>query len=254
KQSQLHGSLESGLRDWYFRNNIPQKALTDLLKVTTEGKNLPNDSRTFLKTPVNVNIENICGGELYYFVHNDSNLITLQIGIDGIPISNSSSVSFWPILRKCDQLKQPVVFLISLFQGTEKPDNVELYLSKLVDEVKELECKGLVIGDVRKRFKISCLVADAPARCYLKQSKMFNGFHGCERCTTKAYIPAEFARKTRSLKDLKHYKATEYRLFVLFTGIVVLKDIISPEEYEMFFLLQCAVYILLSDNASDPEW
>lgn len=35
--------------------------------------------------------------------------------------------------------------------------------------------------------------------------------------------PSEFARRTRSLKDIKFRKATEFRSFLLYTGTIVLK-------------------------------
>lgn len=41
-------------------------------------------------------------------------------------------------------------------------------------------------------------------------------------------IPLEFSRKPRSLNELSHWKATEFGLFILYLGSVVLKNILSP--------------------------
>ncbi|XP_067648011.1 uncharacterized protein [Eurosta solidaginis] len=59
------------------------------------------------------------------------------------------------------------------------------------------------------------------------------------------YIPDEFARKPRSLVELRRWKATEFRQFVLYTGIVALKDVVPEEYYYNFCLLHCS-YRLLS--------
>lgn len=58
------------------------------------------------------------------------------------------------------------------------------------------------------------------------------------------YFPAEFARKPRTFTELSRWKATEYRQFALYSGIVVLKDIISSDLYYHFLLLHCAYRIL----------
>ncbi|XP_075145966.1 uncharacterized protein LOC142222023 isoform X1 [Haematobia irritans] len=61
----------------------------------------------------------------------------------------------------------------------------------------------------------------------------------------KPYIPREFARKPRTLVEISRWKATEFRQFVLYTGIVVLKDNLPDELYEHFLLLHVAYRILL---------
>ena len=45
------------------------------------------------------------------------------------------------------------------------------------------------------------------------------------------YIPWDFARDTRGFKELKRWKATEFRTFRNYLGIVVLKDIVSSDCY-----------------------
>jgi hypothetical protein len=58
-------------------------------------------------------------------------------------------------------------------------------------------------------------------------------------------VPEEFARRPRSLKDLPHWKATEFRMFLLYTGPIVLKDILPHDLYQNFILLSSAVSILV---------
>jgi hypothetical protein len=59
-------------------------------------------------------------------------------------------------------------------------------------------------------------------------------------------IPREFPRKPRSLKELDRFKATEFKLFLLYTGPAILKSVLSHEMYRHFMSLSVAMHILLS--------
>lgn len=60
------------------------------------------------------------------------------------------------------------------------------------------------------------------------------------------HIPSEFVRKPRALSERHRWKATELRQFLLFTGPVVLRDVLLPQIYDNFMLLSVAIYILIS--------
>ncbi|XP_049799526.1 uncharacterized protein LOC126234822 [Schistocerca nitens] len=65
----------------------------------------------------------------------------------------------------------------------------------------------------------------------------------------KASIPVEFCRKPRGLDEVKRWKATEFRQFLLYTGPLVLYDILLPEQkeiYNNFLSLHIAMTLLLS--------
>ena len=57
-------------------------------------------------------------------------------------------------------------------------------------------------------------------------------------------IPREFARKPRSLSEVDRWKATGFRQFLLYTGPVVLKNILSDVLYNHFLLLFVGIRIL----------
>lgn len=63
----------------------------------------------------------------------------------------------------------------------------------------------------------------------------------------KIYMPSEFNRKPRSLDELANWKATEFRLFLLYVGPFVLRNILDTAVYENFLLIHFFVSILLSD-------
>lgn len=62
--------------------------------------------------------------------------------------------------------------------------------------------------------------------------------------STVGYIPKEFGRTPRPIDELKRWKATEYRQFLLYTGIVVLKDIVDDDTFYHFLLIHCAYRLL----------
>lgn len=62
----------------------------------------------------------------------------------------------------------------------------------------------------------------------------------------RTYIPSEFARKPRDLKDIDRWKATEFREFLLYTGPVALLGSLCDELYHNFMLLSIAMLLLLN--------
>ncbi|KYN18622.1 hypothetical protein ALC57_09060 [Trachymyrmex cornetzi] len=58
-------------------------------------------------------------------------------------------------------------------------------------------------------------------------------------------FPVEFVRKCRELFILLQWKRTEFRLFMLYVGPVVLKNILSEQKFVHFLEFHCAMRILL---------
>lgn len=61
-------------------------------------------------------------------------------------------------------------------------------------------------------------------------------------------VPSDFARQPRGLDELDRWKATELRQFLLYTGPMVLKNVLSPARYKHFLSLTVAVSILLEPD------
>lgn len=237
--------------------------------------------------------------------------------------------------------------IAGIFCGETKPKSISSFLAEFTQEVKILEHEGILFNGVTHFVRVSCIIADAPARSFFKCIKTHNAYHSCERCEDEGewegrviysavssrprtdssffnkidtdhhvgtsplailqvglvsqtvldymhliclgvvrklinlwisgplktrvpnkdvekisqnlcnitkLIPGEFGRKPRSLKDIKRFKATEFRLFLLYTSMTSLKNILPVTLYNHFMLLQCSMYILLSKSASQSDW
>ncbi|XP_073727161.1 uncharacterized protein [Misgurnus anguillicaudatus] len=66
--------------------------------------------------------------------------------------------------------------------------------------------------------------------------------------SAQASVPMEFARKPRALKEIDRWKATEFRQFLLYTGPVMLKDLLNSEVYKNFLLFFVGIFILCNDS------
>ena len=62
------------------------------------------------------------------------------------------------------------------------------------------------------------------------------------------HMPSEFVRQPRSLKYLDRWKATELRQFLLYSGPVVLRNILSDDAYQHFLVLSMTLTILLQSD------
>ena len=63
-----------------------------------------------------------------------------------------------------------------------------------------------------------------------------------------SYMPREFVRKPRDIREVDRWKATEFRQFLLYTGPVCLFNNLAPEIYANFLLLSVGIYYLVNPS------
>lgn len=176
-----------------------------VLKPHITTTNLPLDARTLLQTPILVELEQSAGGFIKYFGIKKKNLlkqlpsginksyypilqsvandylkegkILLTLSVDGIPLYKSSPRGFWPILGIFDQAVDKTPFIIALYFGESKPTDSE----EFVEECLLLE-NGFIENEIQYVFRISCIIADAPARQFLKSMVSYASYNACKKC------------------------------------------------------------------------
>jgi hypothetical protein len=183
-------------------NHVSISSLSSLLKglkrecCSTCTASLPADGRSLLKTDrdVSLKILNKAGGQYIHIgvekciqdyvtsTTDDSDTLKSIANIDGLPIFKSSGLSFWPILLRIVNGNYSKPFVVGLFSGTSKPQNVNEYLSEFVSEMVSVIANGIKVGDMLFKFSLKCIVTDAPAMAMIKGIKAHCGFYGCPKC------------------------------------------------------------------------
>lgn len=81
---------------------------------------------------------------------------------------------------------------------------------------------------------------------WIKSSKEFVSSVDAMLVPLKKNWPKEFQRQVRSLKYIDHYKATEFRTWLLYIGPAILKDLMPIEQYIHFCYLHHGFRLLFS--------
>lgn len=85
-----------------------------------------------------------------------------------------------------------------------------------------------------------------PRKCRLSQQQIKLVSASLEGLSNK--LPSEFARQPRSLALVDRWKATEFRQYILYTSIVVLKDFVPDSIYKNSLSLTVALSVLLNSD------
>lgn len=119
------------------------------------------------------------------------------------------------------------------------------------DMVKEfpLDYMHLLCLGVMKKLLLLWINNMGKSKAALAKIVEFNGFYS----SFATCLPMEFSRQPRSLDELARWKATEYRLFLLYMGPVVLQYFLTEPQIVHFNALNCAVRILCDRIKSDRQ-
>lgn len=111
-----------------------------------------------------------------------NSLLTLNLYIDGMPIVKSGNLQFWPILAVVNESVDHSPFPITIYQGTEKPVNIEQFLTPLCEQLSDVFKNGITVKSIIYSVCVYALICDAPARAYIKCCKTHGGYFACEFC------------------------------------------------------------------------
>lgn len=112
-----------------------------------------------------------------------TNEIDLQFHCDGLSVSKSSNSEVWPILcRVYSKVADYQPFVVAMFHGKSKPMDVNDYLTEFVLELNNLLEHGITVEGRQFQIYVQCIIADTPARAFLKCIQGHTGAYVCERC------------------------------------------------------------------------
>jgi hypothetical protein len=115
----------------------------------------------------------------------DNRTITLQLNTDGAQIFNSSKFSFWPLMGIINESfyahRRSNAILMAIWYGNRKPPRSAI-LDPCVRQLNVLEKIGITVNEVQYRVKAIIVTLDTIARALVKNTRQFNGLHGCDFC------------------------------------------------------------------------
>ncbi|XP_041771512.1 uncharacterized protein LOC121593323 isoform X1 [Anopheles merus] len=224
--------FEEGMQFWALYTNQTHQSINmmlKLLKSNIDSVNLPENARTLLRTKrTPAEITKIDGGQFWYngiqkclssfFCKQGPPFETLSLNlfVDGLPLYKSSSLQFWPILFNIHDMPNVRPMIAGIFCGNTKPGNADEYLKKLVEELKIILVKGTTINGVTIAIKLRAVIADSPARCFLKGVTNFNGYNSCLKCTCHGEYNHDshtviFKGVNHKMRTDKNFRAKAYR-------------------------------------------
>lgn len=194
--------LPDQLAYWVNQFQVKQNAVDGLLKILRQSgyPELPATARSLLNTARVVKIDNKSGMEYIYFPLADTLLknfhdypsslresvdyLDLSLNVDGLPLFKSSRGTLWPVLCGIMNISPVKIFPVALTYGQSKPVNLD-FLSDTVKDLNTILKHGLLDGEKVIKVTLRCVVCDAPAKAFVKSSKLYSGYYGCDKCSQR---------------------------------------------------------------------
>lgn len=101
----------------------------------------------------------------------------------------------------------------------------------------------LIYLGIMKRIIVNYLI-EGSRKCKLSKSNLVN--MNCMMKQLRKYISNEFGRKPRNFKEVKRWKALEFRNFIIYLFPIVMYNNLDSKKYNHLLLLHIAVTILCS--------
>lgn len=175
--------LLNALHAWVAEHNIAEHNISSLMAILRHAykdEKLPKDPRTVMKTPRHIETTKLNDGSEYWHQGLEKCLrlhfegmtvdktISLNMNIDGLPLFNSATKCFWPILANVYECPDLPPMAVGIFYGEKKPENAEIYFRPFVEECKNVLQNGLLINGRQLTVNIRCFICDSPARAFVK--------------------------------------------------------------------------------------
>lgn len=124
----------------------------------------------------------------------------------------------------------------------EHHKNSSAFLELEMDMIKQFPIDVMHCVDLGVTKRLLLLWKEGPITKRLTSGQLKRISDGCE--AIRNCFPTAFNRKPRRMDELRMWKATEFRTFLLYVGPVVLKDIVDKDVYTLFLCLSVAISIL----------
>lgn len=149
----MQAAFRDALSKWAIQCNINQHQLRELIAVCngTLPFKLPIDPRTILHTPRSTVIRKISDDGQYWHRGLKQSLllklekmpclpqqISLNVNIDGLPISKSSNKQFWPILFNIHEFPSIKPGIVGVFCGTGEEFTRNFYMCSISDKFQRI--------------------------------------------------------------------------------------------------------------------
>ncbi|XP_029678800.1 uncharacterized protein LOC115244923 isoform X2 [Formica exsecta] len=184
--------------------------------------------------------------------------ITIDVNIDGLPVTKSTRLKFWPVLGRLVHTDNDP-FLIGLYVGEWDPIDVHSYLNDFVAEVEYLLKHRYMRNGDRYPSILRNFFLDAPARSLVKCCVGHNGYGACEKCTVVGqYIidrmifldldaPLRTDESFRNQDDQLHHIGVTILLRIAKMFIVV-KFLPTQEDDDLYYEVALAKWIVQIDK------